>query len=442
MSVRSGVRCVLAGLACGVALGGAPASAQFDLGRAFERMAKDTVRDAFLGPDATAPRPGTPRPGQPYGPGQPQAPGLAPAPAPAPAPVSARSEPVPVKTADGWTLVVHRYRGPRAPQPGLPPVVLCHGLTYNANFWDLDPAASPARYLAEQGYDVWIADLRGSGYSTKWVWKLDQSPELIVGSAIRRLSKGKLAPTGYATVDPKAANWTLDQHIAYDVPAIVGLVRQQTGAPEVVWVGHSMGGIVALCHLARHGNPGIGRLITVGSQVTMPNGQLVMQFLRETIATRTEQLGGQLTGEALLDQTRTSVHNMFFNQSNVAPRIYEALGSWATDVPSMGVMQQYMTLGSTGQLMDSAKKFNYAQAMGNVRVPVLISCGADDQFAPPAVQQYLYNNVGSTDKTLIVFGRPSGFAVDAGHDDALVGLNSRAQVYPILDRWIRGERFR
>lgn len=380
------------------------------------------------------------QPSVPY-PGFPGLPGMTPPPAPGPV-TAQRSEPYPIKTADGWTLVVHRYRGPRAPQPGLPPIVLCHGLTYNATFWDLDPAASPARYFAEQGYDVWLADLRGSGMSTKWVWKLDQSPDLLVGEAIRRLSKGKLAPTGYATIDPKAANWTLDQHIAYDVPAIVSLVRQQTGAPEVIWFGHSMGGIVALGHLARHGNPGIGRLITVGSQVTMPNGQLVLQFLREMIGVRTEQLTGQLSGAELMNQTRTSVHNMFFNQSNVAPRIYEALGSWATDVPAMGVMQQYMTLGSTGELYDSTKQFNYARAMRNVTVPILISCGADDQFAPPTVQQYLHANVGSTDKTLLVFGRRSGFAVDSGHDDALVGLNSRAQVYPLIDRWIRGERFR
>ena len=27
-------------------------------------------------------------------------------------------------------------------------------------------------------------------------------------------------------------------------------------------------------------------------------------------------------------------------------------------------------------------------------------------------------------------------AVDAGHDDALVGLNSRDQVYPIIARWL------
>src|SRR4051812_18720866 len=47
-----------------------------------------------------------------------------------------------VKTADGWTLVAHRFR-PGVPTPaGAVPVILCHGLSYNAQFWDLDPACS------------------------------------------------------------------------------------------------------------------------------------------------------------------------------------------------------------------------------------------------------------------------------------------------------------
>jgi pimeloyl-ACP methyl ester carboxylesterase len=400
----------------------ATARGQGDFGRLFEDAARKVARDAVVGEGGLAQQLGA-RAGVEGG--------------------EARTEPYTVRTQDGWTLVAHRYRpaGGR-PKPGTMPVILCHGLSYNASFWDLDPNVSLARYLAEQGYDVWVADLRGGGFSQKWVWKLDQAPEMILGGAVRRLSRGKLAPTGYATADPKFANWTLDHHVVYDVPAFVSLVRRETGAPEVAWVGHSMGGIVAICYLERVGNPGIGRLVTIGSQVTMPHGQLPVQFLRELVATRTEMLAGQLNGQALMAATRTSVHNMFFNQENVAPTISEALGTWATDVPSIGVLQQYMTLGSTGQLLDHAKQYNYAAQLDRITVPTLICCGAEDQFAPPEVQQYLYEHIGSTDKTFLVFGRSMGFAADAGHDDALVGLNSKAQVYPVLVRWLQGDRFR
>lgn len=358
---------------------------------------------------------------------------LASAPAPA---AASRAETIPFKTADGWTLVVHHYRPTVVPKPAAMPVILCHGLTYNAAFWDLDPACSFAGYLASHGYDVWSVDLRGSGQSQKWVWKAGEAPEAIVGETLRRLTKGKNAASEYATIDPKFANWSLDHHVSYDVPAIVKFVRKQTGAAEVAWVGHSMGGIVAICHLARYGNPGIGRLATIGSQVTMPNGQLPLKFLGEIANTRRRQLTGDLHGEALTTATKTSVHNMFFNVDNADPKVFDALSGPATDVPGLALMAQYNVLGQRGELHDARNQLSYAKLLPNIKVPMFISCGAADNFAPPVVQKYLFDHVGSTDKTLVIFGRSGGFSVDCGHDDTLVGKTSRAEVYPVIEKWL------
>jgi pimeloyl-ACP methyl ester carboxylesterase len=341
-----------------------------------------------------------------------------------------------VKTADGWALSVSRYPPRGAARPGAQPVILCHGLTYNATFWDLDPACSFAEYLAQNGFDVWTVNLRGCGLSQKWVWNLDEAPGMVVGNALRRLTRDKAAPSGFASLDPKFANWTMDDHIRYDVPALVNLVRRHTGAPQVTWVGHSMGGIVAICNLARYPNPGIGRLVTIGSQVTMPEGQVMTRFLQEMLQVRQGQVSGTLNGRALAARSQTSVHNLFFNEQNVSRDVYDALGSWATDVPALGLMEQYMVLSSRGQLFDARRQFNYALALGNVKVPVFISCGEQDRFAPPKVQQYLYNHVGSTDKTLVIFGPSHRFATSAGHDDTLVGLKSREEVYPVIARWL------
>src|SRR5262249_9028905 len=144
-----------------------------------------------------------------------------------------RSVPLTIQTRDGWTLVAHHFRPRAKPKAGADPIILCHGLSYNATFWDLDPSCSFVDYLTGKGYDVWVADLRGSGYSSKWVAKISDAPEAILGSAVRKLSRGNLAPTGYASIEPKYADWTLDHHVAYDVPALVTLVRRETHAQQV-----------------------------------------------------------------------------------------------------------------------------------------------------------------------------------------------------------------
>jgi pimeloyl-ACP methyl ester carboxylesterase len=317
------------------------------------------------------------------------------------------------------------------------PVILCHGLTYNAAFWDLDPAVSFAEYLAAKGYDVWALDLRGSGLSQKWVWKLDEAPEMLVGSALKKLSKGKLGPAGYASVDPKYANWSLDHHIAYDVPAAVKFVCKATAAPSVNWVGHSMGGIVAIAHLARYGNPGIGRLVTIGSQVTMPNGQLPLQFLGELVKGRSLQLTGQITGPQVIEASRDSVQNMFFNVENTPQGVFTALTGPATDIPGIALMQQYSVLGQRGELLDAKGQFSYARNLKNITIPIFVSCGAADSFAPPVVQKFLFDNVASTEKQIVIFGKRQGFSVDCGHDDSLVGNMSKVEVYPVIEKWLR-----
>ena len=216
------------------------------------------------------------------------------------------------------------------------------------------------------------------------------------------------APPVMRPVDPKFSRWTLDDHILLDVPAVVYHVRRQTGAPQVAWVGHSMGGIVALAHLARFENPGIGRLVTVGSQLTMPQGQVAGRLIRELIQTREGQLAGVIRGAELAAHVKTSTQNLFFNVPNVSPSIYEALTTWAIEVPSIGLMKQYLDLADRGVLLDAGRKFDYAAAVGNVKVPVFLSCGAADSFAPPPVQKFLYDRIGSTDKTLVIFGRAQG----------------------------------
>ena len=357
-------------------------------------------------------------------------------PPPADRPVASKAgDPHPLRTADGWTLVAHRYKPTGKPRTAAP-VILCHGLTYNALFWDLDPAYSFARYLSSAGYDVWSVSLRGCGLSQKWVWKLDDAPGQIFGEAMRRMTQGKMNSTGYATIDPKYANWTMDDHISRDVPAFINFVRKKTGANDVTWVGHSMGGIVAIAMLARYRNPGIGRLIAVGSQVTMPNGQIVRQYFDSLMTGRASQLSGQIDASKAVEIGQSGMQEMFFNVKNTDPKVFEALSTWATDVPSVGLMKQYTALANRGELLDASGSYSYARNLANLQVPCLFACGAVDRFAPPEVQKFLHARVGSTDKTLRVFGKAGGFQVDAGHDDSLVGLNSKAQVYPVLEKWI------
>ncbi|KAJ8425310.1 hypothetical protein Cgig2_022316 [Carnegiea gigantea] len=105
-----------------------------------------------------------------------------------------------VTTKDGYVLSLQRIPkglSDNAPDQGKPPVLLQHGISMDGVTWLLNaPNQSLAFMLADSGYDVWIANSRG-------YW-----------------------------------DWSWDELVAYDLPAIVLYVYHQSGQ-MLHYVGHS-----------------------------------------------------------------------------------------------------------------------------------------------------------------------------------------------------------
>ncbi|KAL2335192.1 hypothetical protein Fmac_016405 [Flemingia macrophylla] len=89
------------------------------------------------------------------------------------------------------------------------------GMTWLLNL----PEQNLPLILADNGFDVWIANARGTRYSCKHT-SLDPS-------------------------SPDFWNWSWDEMATYDLPAIFDYVSNQTGQ-KINFVGHSLGTLVAL----------------------------------------------------------------------------------------------------------------------------------------------------------------------------------------------------
>ena len=155
------------------------------------------------------------------------------------------------KTTDGWEIAIHRYT-PEKQKEESKPVILCHGFGANRFNFDLGEGRSLACYLRDRGYDTWVVDLRGAGHSSRPRW-------------FNRFGYG----------------WTMDDHIDFDLPAVIELVKRCTGSREVNWVGHSMGGTVMYAYLAC-GGEGIASVAAVaspgyfgGDALKMPYGRII-----------------------------------------------------------------------------------------------------------------------------------------------------------------------
>ncbi|WCJ37482.1 Triacylglycerol lipase 2 [Euphorbia peplus] len=132
-----------------------------------------------------------------------------------------------VTTGDGFILSLQRI--PEGRSGGSPgnrvPVLLQHGVLMDGITWLLlPPEESLAFVLADNGFDVWIANTRGTKYSR--------------------------AHTSLTPDDPAFWNWSWDELVAYDLPATVKYVNDQSGQ-KVHYVGHSLGTLMALAAVSK-----------------------------------------------------------------------------------------------------------------------------------------------------------------------------------------------
>ncbi|XP_024959736.1 triacylglycerol lipase 2-like [Cynara cardunculus var. scolymus] len=125
-----------------------------------------------------------------------------------------------VTTKDGYILSMQRIPMERGGKKAdKPPVLLQHGVLMDGGTWVLNtPDESLGFILADNGFDVWIANTRGTNFSR--------------------------GHTSLSPSDPEYWDWSWDELVAFDLPASVQFVHDQTGQ-NLHYVGHSLGTLIA-----------------------------------------------------------------------------------------------------------------------------------------------------------------------------------------------------
>ncbi|KAK7836205.1 triacylglycerol lipase 2 [Quercus suber] len=131
-----------------------------------------------------------------------------------------------VTTKDGYILGVQRIPvGRTSKMANRPPVLLQHGILMDAATWLFNsPNKSLAFILADNGFDVWMGNNRGT-----------------------ISSRGH---TSLSAIDPAYWDWTWEQLVSDDLPAMYDYIHNQTGQ-KLYYVGHSLGTLLALASFSQ-----------------------------------------------------------------------------------------------------------------------------------------------------------------------------------------------
>lgn len=324
-----------------------------------------------------------------------------------------------VATRDGWRVTLHHR--PPPPDGSGAPVILCHGMGSNRHNMDGPGRCSLARFLQARGYDVWVLELRGAGHSRRQL---------------------RLPPVPY--------RWTFEDHVQHDVPAALGLLRQLTDRDRFLWVGHSLGGMVAYASLMTPVADAFAGVVTLGSPgMTDVGHESIDRWIRLRGALRlaparlpTRHLAhlGAPFASWIAALAPTLVRDWFWHPDNFDLEVVRFMMRHGVEDLPRSLIAEFARWYEAKQMSDRYRVFQFSDHLERVRVPMLVIAGARDRLTPAADLERLVERLGSEDKRFFLAGHASGLQHEYSHVDLVLGRHAPDEIYPRVAEWLDGHR--
>jgi lysosomal acid lipase/cholesteryl ester hydrolase len=326
-------------------------------------------------------------------------------------------------TEDGWRLGVRHYRSSN-PDPGKLPVILCHGLGLNATFWTITDNHL-ASQMALRGYDVFVFDIRGSGENAQ-VGRCDRINKIMRHTFLRERGEG---------------DWTVDDLVRYDVPAILDFVQRATGRDRVNWIGHSLGGMLVFPYLELAPHPErIANFVGMGStiiQAEIPQSDMLAanRGLRVlSLFASPGRLGRPLAfvrvpGMELIDR-------FYYSNENVDRTTISRFYGYTLEDTGPGALRQLAPYLEYGHMLSADRTIDYSARMGEITTPTLLVAGDGDIMSDVPSTELTLAALGSPDKAMMRFGKSQGHIADYGHCDLVWSRHAPAEIFPPIIDWL------
>ncbi len=300
------------------------------------------------------------------------------------------------KADDGVFLAMYRLKPDEIKHKR--PVILCHGMGSNRYNLHLKPGFSLAEHLKNEGFDCWLVELRGHGESD---W-----PE-----------------NGY----------DFDDMARLDLPAFIKRIQELTGQEEVLYVGHSMGGMLLYAYLGSNENVPIKAAVAVGSPAKLGNhwgiklSKILKPFKRITISF---YFSFMIPFMSLLKH-----HKAELNPENVDNRLSRQMTANAVSRESRELLLQFVDW-MKNRSFTSNDGIDYLENAKNVSIPLFLMAGSKDKLVPRHQVRAFYDKTPEEYRHWRDCGSEGGMLRDYGHVDMLMGYGAAEEVFPAISEWL------
>lgn len=301
-------------------------------------------------------------------------------------------------TADRWRLVITRYQGRAKPWNGDllgEPVLLVHGFSQNRHAWTAGDFVKRLVYL---GLDVHILELRGHG-------KSHRDLQLATCERLQR-----------PLPDDFNYGWDFSDYFLQDVPAAIDAVKAKSGKKALMYVGHSMGGILGYGLAAQRrdirGLMTLGSPLDIGAESRLLKAAARLEPVFPAIKWTTHALGKGLMKvqrwlpgtpmqpshlnavpmDALLGRLYQSLVTgsgsaslpralKLFNPGRTRPQHIRWLFDEGEDKETFGVLRTFARWIQRREVVCYRSLFDFRQALSQIHVPLVVVYGTHDILA-------------------------------------------------------------
>jgi len=314
------------------------------------------------------------------------------------------------ETKDGRKIHIMFFKGEEKKKRNFP-VILCHGLGAQGRYWYFDDELSWPKKLNDEGFDVFVPDLRGVG----------------------------------KTGGPY--DFSFEDYI-YDVEAILEKVLKVEGVDKAHWVGHSMGGMVIYLSVSR--NPQIQKKLKSFTAISSPytiwgpwelwkithkNYENLSQFFKkvDSIPFSTFSYSFSIFGDIIYPILKITkliyLENFVWNLDNVPRDIRKKAMRYATGPVSTRVLEKF------SKVLLGYEDFNFS--FEKFKVPALFIVGTKDYLASPPTVKLAYSKASSENKKFILAGVGEGFQTDYGHVDITASKLATEEIFSQVLNFIK-----
>lgn len=301
-------------------------------------------------------------------------------------------------TRDGQQLALWRVRASGHARGA---VLLLHGLGANrfAFHW---PGRSIAEFFASEGFDSYVGELRGAGESA-----------------------------------PGLSTWDFHDYLEQDVPALLERVRQVSGHDRVHFVGHSMGGILAMCHGITTGGDELLSATALGSALDFGIGVSGFGPIKHVrpILERMNSVPWGVAMQALsplLCRVSDPLAGFNFHPGNAEAAMVRAVYANVFGPIPTALLGSLSTALEPGGLKSRAGDSFQARA-SSLKTPLLMIAASDDRQCP---LEALEATAAATRARVLRFGSRHGHRAEYGHFDLLLGRHAPEEVWPEVLQWL------